>query len=138
MHIRVKAKIFRTSSDGIVFDSAAELARWEQLKILERAGQITDLRRQVRYDLVIDGRPVLLRSAGFPNGKRCYWTADFVYREVQGANTWPLPEILEDCKGFATDRDRLRIAVVEAIYNVRVRITGAAAKPKRRKLKAAA
>lgn len=43
-----------------VFDSKREYARWLQLKIMERAGAITDLKRQVVYELqpavVLDGR----------------------------------------------------------------------------------
>jgi hypothetical protein len=37
--------------EGERFDSKAELRRWLELKLLEKAGQIRNLRRQVKYDL---------------------------------------------------------------------------------------
>lgn len=41
----------KTVVDGLTFDSAAEARRWGELRLLERAGEIRDLRRQVRYPL---------------------------------------------------------------------------------------
>lgn len=37
---------------GFVFDSKAEFIRWCELRIMERAGKITDLQRQVKYELI--------------------------------------------------------------------------------------
>lgn len=124
MKIRVADEAKRTDPDtGEVFDSAAELRRWRELLLLQRAGKISDLRRQVRFDLVIDGRPVLLRSERYPNGRACRYTADFTYRDIERAAEWPIPLTVEDVKGYPTELARLRIAVVEAIYNVRVLVT---------------
>ncbi|MBS6476088.1 MAG: DUF1064 domain-containing protein, partial [Clostridiales bacterium] len=39
----------KTTVDGITFDSRREAARWQELKLLERAGSITELERQVSY-----------------------------------------------------------------------------------------
>lgn len=41
--------------DGLTFDSVKESQRWATLKLLERAGQIADLERQVSYDLTAAG-----------------------------------------------------------------------------------
>lgn len=76
--------------DGITFDSAKEAQRWAELKLLERAGQIFELQRQVPFVLVPkqerDGkvieRPVVYR-------------ADFVYTENG-------KEVVEDVKSTAT------------------------------------
>lgn len=38
--------------DGILFDSKKEANRYMELKLLEKAGEITDLKRQVRYELI--------------------------------------------------------------------------------------
>lgn len=38
--------------DGIEFDSRREANRWQELKILERAGMISDLRRQEEFELI--------------------------------------------------------------------------------------
>lgn len=41
-------------ADGTVHDSKREARRWYQLKALEAAGEIRDLIRHVRYDLVVN------------------------------------------------------------------------------------
>ena len=65
-----------TSVSGDVFDSKRELRRWMELQLLQRAGEITDLERQVKYVLIptqrIDGKVV---------EKECSYIADFRYRE---------------------------------------------------------
>ena len=37
---------------GMVFDSQKEYRRWCELKLLERAGKISKLKRQVTFELV--------------------------------------------------------------------------------------
>lgn len=104
---------------GVIFDSKGELRRWHELQLLARAGVITDLRRQVKFPLCIDGKPILIRSAGYPNGRAVSYTSDFCYRE-NGI------DIVEDYKSYQTDIARLRIALVEACCGVKVRVTGSA------------
>ncbi len=106
--------------DGVVFDSKAEMHRWQELKLLERAGEISHLMRQVRYPLAVEGRPILIRSQRVPNGRQCQYRPDFIYHDHQ-LGKW----IYEDVKGFQTAESKLRIAVFEAIYNTRVLITRA-------------
>ena len=69
-----KYKNKKIEIDGIVFDSKAEAQRWQQLKLLERVGQIGNLRRQVKYVLIpaqkIDGKTV---------ERECSYYADFCY-----------------------------------------------------------
>jgi hypothetical protein len=65
--------------DGHRFPSKKEAKRYLELKILEKAGRISELRLQVRYKLVID----------------TVYVADFVYREKG-------EEIVEDVKGHKT------------------------------------
>lgn len=79
------------TSDGIEHDSQAEAKRWIQLKLLERAGEIKDLQRQVKYVLIPsqkEGKKTVERE--------CSYIADFVYTDKQG-NT-----VVEDTKGFKT------------------------------------
>lgn len=38
--------------DGTVFDSHKEARRWQELLLLQKAGAITELRRQVEYELI--------------------------------------------------------------------------------------
>lgn len=62
--------------DGIRFDSKAEARRYAELKLLERAGAITELRLQPRYTLLdkyTNGKGKRIRAITY--------TADFEYRE---------------------------------------------------------
>lgn len=47
-----KYKNKKITVDGIVFDSKKEAKRYTELKALERAGAIIDLRLQVKYTLI--------------------------------------------------------------------------------------
>ena len=76
----------KTMVDGIVFPSKKEARRYSELKLLERAGKIKHLRRQVPYKITIAAK----------------YVADFVYVDCfDGA------EIVEDVKGYKT-REYLR------------------------------
>ena len=79
----------RTVLDGIGFDSKREAKRWAELCLLERAGEIADLRRQV--PLALEGRdgPLLTRT-----GRRMRLTVDFAYTDLRTGLT-----IYEDAKG---------------------------------------
>ena len=85
----------KTCVDGIVFDSKREADRYLVLKSMEEDGNIEDLRRQVRYELVpafdVDGR----------HCRPVYYVADFVYVEDG-------KEVVEDVKGMRTDVYRLK------------------------------
>ena len=90
------------------FDSKRELARWQELKLLERAGQIQELDRQVTFELapsvVLDGRKR-------PPMK---FIADHVYKEKDR-------EIVEDVKGFRTQGYRLKRHLMKALLGIEVR-----------------
>ena len=72
-------------SDGIIRASGREAARFEQLRLLERAGQIYKLESQVVYELIpsvrLDGR----------KKPAIRYVADFRY-------TVGAAQIVEDCK----------------------------------------
>lgn len=121
---------------GEVFHSKAEMDRYGVLLIHQRLGEIRNLRRQVKYPLSIDGRPIKIRSPRYKNGRQCNYTPDFVYEEwcdddIACLAGWG--RVVEESKGVFTDAARLRIAVFEAQYDVTVRITGAQKMVKRRK-----
>lgn len=81
--------------DG-TFDSKKEERRWRDLQWMETAGLITDLRRQVKYELIPAQREP--EQSG-PKGRRkiierpVYYVADFVY--CRDGKT-----IVEDVKGY--------------------------------------
>jgi hypothetical protein len=111
--------------DGIVFDSKSEARRWAELKLLERAGKISGLRRQDRLPLAIGGTEIKIRSKGFPNGRPCVYTADFSYCDWSRG---VVSRVFEEHKGHDTPESRLRRAVVEAIYGIEIIVTGPAAR----------
>jgi hypothetical protein len=93
------------TSDGIKHASQKEATRWCELKLLERAGKITDLRRQVEFELIPaqyesyerfskSGRKIAdgIRVAE----RRVVYVADFVYTDENGK------QVVEDTKGVRT------------------------------------
>lgn len=90
--------------DNILFDSLKEAHRYQELKLLVRAGIITSLFLQ----------PILLLSA---NGiSICRYVADFRYVEV---NTQAV--IYEDVKGCKTSLYKLKKKLVKALLNIDIR-----------------
>lgn len=75
---------------GETFDSKREYTRYRELVLLQRAGQISGLKRQVKFELIpsqrVDGKVV---------ERPCTYVADFVYTE--NGKT-----VVEDTKGFRT------------------------------------
>lgn len=91
----------KTEVDGIVFDSKHEALRWIELKYMERAGLIRDLKRQVRFCLVptIEGEGKKIRQ------RAVYYVADFEYWE-KNYDCWK--RVVEDAKGVRTDVYKLK------------------------------
>lgn len=98
---------------GLRFDSKREAARYQVLKAREAAGEISHLELQPVFRLKIEGRPVLIRSKGFPNGRQAKYTADFAYW-CPSRNA----RVVEDVKSSATRTEAycLRKALVEAMF----------------------
>ncbi len=64
----------RTSVDGIVFDSVGELKYAQKLKLWQLAGEVRNIRRQVKYPLERGDIRVLTET-----GRVACYTADFVF-----------------------------------------------------------
>lgn len=43
----------KISVDGMIFDSKKEYKRWNELRMLEKSGGIRDLKRQVKFVLIL-------------------------------------------------------------------------------------
>lgn len=84
------------------FDSKAEAARWVELGLMQQAGLITDLRRQVPYSIDINGYHI------------CKYIADFGY--MDGGRY-----VVEDVKGVATPIYKLKKKLLHALYDVQVK-----------------
>lgn len=78
-------------AQGQVFDSEKEYARYLELKLLEKAGEISGLERQVKYDLI----PKQMDEEGKMIERPTVYVADFQYRDN---NTGEF--IVEDVKGY--------------------------------------
>lgn len=95
--------------DGIRFASKREAERWCQLRLREKAGEISHLERQPVFKLAIGDRPVLIRSKGYPNGRQARYVADFAYFDGE-------KRVVEDAKGHRTRDFILKKAIVEAMF----------------------
>jgi hypothetical protein len=108
-----------TTIDGIRFDSQKEARRYQELKLLERAGEIRNLERQPEFDL-----NVVQRSDDYNYSKKVgVWRGDFRYEErrytAAKRERWDV--IVEDVKGFKTPVYRLKKRMVEAQYGIQIR-----------------
>lgn len=95
----------KTVVDGITFDSAAEAGRYTELKLLERAGKIKDLRLQPKFELI---------PAFQKNGKKYRKTtyiADFSYFDNES-----MKNVVEDVKGVKTQVFALKKKLFEYRY----------------------
>ena len=79
---------------GLKFDSRWEAERWGQLKAMERAGVVTQLERQVKYELTIN------------DVKICYYIADFRYLIEEENGLFKL--VVEVAKGILTPEFKLK------------------------------
>jgi hypothetical protein len=93
----------KTMVGDIKFDSRREANRWMELQLLERAGEISDLRRQVKVELMGQHRPLFTRT-----GRKMKMTFDFAYME-DGV------QIYDDAKGLPTRDYEVRVAVARAM-----------------------
>lgn len=98
------AKKIKDPFTGDVFDSKKEYNRWCNLRLLERAGKITDLKRQVTFELIPTQREesTEVYKAGPQKGlpkpgaiieKAVDYVADFTYYQDG-------EYIVEDTKGY--------------------------------------
>ena len=123
----VKTKTF----DGNEFDSKKEAQRWVELKLLERAGEITNLQRQVTYLLIPAQYENIERYS--KTGRRlkdqtkllereCSYIADFVYTDKRTGQT-----VVEDVKGYqeglAYSLFKIKRKLMLYIYKIRIKET---------------
>ena len=108
---------------GIRFDSTKEARRYSELRLLEKAGQITDLETQPKFPIDVvrlwqDGRWTWATSQPPPDLIQCgVFTADFRYVETATGQV-----VIEDVKSGPTKTTayRLRKRLVEAIHGVTI------------------
>ena len=111
--------------DGIRFDSKKEARRYQELKMLEKAGIITNLQRQVKYVLIpaqyepsdevfVKGKEKGKSKKGRLIERECAYYADFVYNcngEI----------IVEDTKGIKTTEYVIKRKLMLYVHGIRIR-----------------
>lgn len=127
--MRTKNVKFRSSNkyhskkitrDGMTFDSVKEYRRFRELALLERAGEITDLKRQVEFVLIPAQREpdTIGKRGGIKKGKtielKCSYIADFVYTENG-------QRVVEDTKGFKTKDYVLKRKMMLYFHGIKIR-----------------
>lgn len=98
----------KTFVDGQWFDSKKEAARYQELKLLQRAGEIEDLQLQKRYQII----PKCGKE------RAAHYTADFVYRDTRTGHI-----VVEDVKSKATKTQAyvLRRKLMAWQYGIEIR-----------------
>lgn len=111
--------------DGIKFDSKKEAVRYKELKMLEKAGIIHDVQRQVKYVLIpaqyeptssvyVKGNNKGKPKKGKLIERECAYYADFVYTE--NGKT-----VVEDTKGVKTPEYIIKRKLMLYIHNIKIK-----------------
>ena len=108
----------KTVFNGITFDSKREAERYKLLYILERAGKIKKLRRQVPFELVPKQTlpiPVLRKRSRSREMtlRPVVYIADFVYEK--GGST-----VVEDAKGMRTPEYTIKRKLMLWVHGIQV------------------
>lgn len=99
--------------DGLIFDSKKEARRYQELKLLEELGEISNLETQVDFTLIPSQYQII-------NGKKkcverpCKYKADFVY--IEEGRT-----IVEDTKGFRTKDYIIKRKLMLKEYGIQIK-----------------
>ena len=101
-----KYNAVKTEIDGIKFDSKHEASRYRELRVLEQAGEITNLRLQVPFELIPKSK----------YGMPIRYVADFVYNENDQL-------IVEDAKGVKTPIYKLKKRMMAEKYGIEIKET---------------
>lgn len=98
------------TDDGLKFDSKAEYRRWSELRLLLKAGEIRELKRQVPFELI--------PSQVSPDGTKLrpvIYLADFTYLDKSGEL------VVEDPKGASTAEWVIKKKMMLHIHGIWVR-----------------
>lgn len=91
------------------YDSRKEHSRANELKLMQRAGLISNLREQVKYVLI----PAQRDSSGKLLERECAYYADFVY-DRDGVT------VVEDTKGFRTPEYKIKRKLMLRVHGISI------------------
>ena len=113
------------TSDGLVFDSTKEARRWEQLLLLQKAGKIISLQRQVKYELIPAQYETYERYSKKGNKlkdghrlieRKVEYVADFTYTDTETGQN-----VVEDAKGIRTKDYILKRKLMLLVHGIRIK-----------------
>lgn len=127
----------KVTVDGVTFDSQKEYRRFRELCLLEKAGRITDLQRQVKFVLIpAQYEPDTIgKRGGKKRGKlierECSYIADFVYQipvnhqyiNDEGHLVFAdgYETVVEDTKGYKTTEYIIKRKMMLHKYGIRIK-----------------
>lgn len=98
----------KVTIDGVTYDSLKEYHRFCDLKLMQRAGIITGLQRQVKYELLptqrINGKVI---------ERPVYYYADFVHKMDRQL-------VVEDVKGYKTPEYVIKRKLMLSVYGIQI------------------
>lgn len=106
--------------DGIKFDSTREADRYVELKLLQRAGKISDLELQKEFELIPTQRePSTFTKRGKEKlgaviERKCSYYADFCYKDENGKL------VVEDTKGMKLSDYKIKKKLMLYVHGIRI------------------
>ena len=103
-----KHKNKKVTVGDLHFDSLKEALRYGELLERQKAGSITDLRTQVRFELIPKQKVE----------RACFYVADFVYKDLDGKTA------VEDVKGSKktlTDVYKIKKKLMLKVHGIKVK-----------------
>jgi hypothetical protein len=107
LHARKHGNKYHAQKSG-GYDSRKEHRRANELRLMQRAGLISNLREQVPYELI----PTQRDKDGKVLERACSYIADFVYTDEHG-NT-----VVEDTKGVRTEVYRIKRKLMLKVHGI--------------------
>jgi LytS/YehU family sensor histidine kinase len=112
----------KAKASGKVFDSRLERSRYYTLQVLEKAGEISELRMQVPFEIIpaiYETVEVQLKTKTKQVQKlvqrATHYVADFVYKDKDGN------VVVEDSKGFRTKEYLLKKKMMRAFLGITIK-----------------
>ena len=101
----------KVTVDGVTFDSRKEYKRFCELSLLEKAGVITELQRQVKFVLIQSQKDP---ATGKVLERPVTYKADFVYYKNG-------KRVVEDAKGIKTKDYIIKRKLMLMVHGIRVK-----------------
>jgi len=99
---RPKYRNVKTIFNDIKFHSKKEANRYRDLLMLQKMGEISNLKTQVPYTISVKGVKI------------CKYVADFAYIDTSCGGSITV----EDCKGFKTQVYKLKKKLMKSIHGI--------------------